>query len=133
MPTRLPNGLSYVKPNLYATRTDTITFVAGDVTPSVKYGSFFITANSAVTITNFDDGEQGKVLHVFSNSGGATTIQNSAGGINMPMVVYNISAGIVKVTTNTGNSVLLNNEIASFIHNGTDWSYLGTRIVDTNS
>lgn len=128
MPTRLPFGLSFVKPGAVS---GAYTFVAGDTTPDVSLGTFFVTASSAVTITNFDGGERGKIIIVYSNSAGATTIQNSAGGVNLDNLVYNVSSGFLKVTTNTGNAVLLNGEAVSFVHNGTDWSMLGTRVQDT--
>lgn len=129
--TRFPNGISFVKPNVASAFSGAYYFTPGDQTPDVAQGSFFITAASALTITNFDNGELGKVLFVYSPSGGATTIQDSAGGIQLQSLVYNVSANIVKVTTNTGNAVLVAGEILQFIHNGTDWSQVGTRIVDT--
>ena len=126
-PTRLPYGLSFVKPGV---DSGIYTFTAGDQTPDVSYGTFFVTAASALTITNFDGGERGKIIFVYSNSASATTIQNSAGGINLDNLLYNVSSGFVKVTTNTGNAILVNREVVQFVHNGTDWSMVGTRVQD---
>ena len=128
-PTRLPYGLSYVKPG--ANSVD-YTLTLGDVTPDVSYGTYFATAASAITITNFDGGERGKVIHVFCNSAGAITIQNSAGGINIRNNVMASSGGALGVfiySATGGNAVMLNNEVMTFLHNGTDWSYSGIRTV----
>lgn len=118
MPTRLPYGLSYVKPGA---NSGEYTFTAGDTTPSVALGSFFVTAASALTITNFDGGERGKIIYIYSNSNGATTLQNSAGGINMFGTIATNSAGFLNSAT-TGNYLMQNREVMHFIHNGTDWS-----------
>ena len=129
---RFPNGISFVKPNVSAVNTGAYYFTAGDQTPDVSQGSFFITAASAITITNFDNGQLGQILTVYAPSGGAITIQDSAGGINLTNLVYTISATFLQVSANTGNAVMNANEMIQFFHNGTDWSQVGTRIVDTN-
>ena len=129
--TRFPNGVSFVKPDVAAAQSGAYYFSPGDVTPDVKQGSFFVCAASAVTILNFDNGQLGQILNVYAPSGGAITIQNSAGGIQLTDLVYNVSANILKVTTNTGNSLLNAGEVIQFIHNGTDWSQVGTRVADT--
>lgn len=127
--TRFPNGIGFVKPGA---NSGVYTFVAGDQTPSVKQGHYFVTAASAITITNFDDGERGQFIAVACNSGGAVTIQNSAGGIFIPSnYVVNLSAGILKLTSTAGNVVMLDGEVLQFYHDGTDWSMVGTRMVDT--
>lgn len=126
MPTRLPYGLSYVKPGA---RSGEYTFTAGDQTPDVVLGTYFITGASAITITNFDGGERGKIIYVRSNSAGATTIQNSAGGINISNFVSSVSAGYILFSASGGNAVMLNREVMHFAHNGTDWDYVGTRAV----
>lgn len=118
MPTRLPYGLSYVKPGA---RSAEYTFIAGDTTPDVSIGTFWVTGASAVTITNFDGGERGKVIYIYSNSNGATTIQNSAGGVNLFATIATNSAGFLNSAT-TGNYLMQNKEVIHFIHNGTDWS-----------
>lgn len=124
-PTRLPYGLSYVKPGVASAE---YTFTAGDQTPDVSYGTYFITAASSLTITNFDGGERGKVIYLRSNSGGATTIQNSAGGINIRNIVMAVSNGSVfTISATGGNALMLNNEVAEFLNNGTDWDYVGIR------
>ncbi len=118
MPSRLPYGISYIKPGAVA---GAYTFTAGDQTPSVALGTVFFTAASALTITNFDDGERGKTIYLYSASGGATTLQNSAGGINMfAAAVVAITGSLGTVTT--GNYVMNNKEVLQFLHNGTDWS-----------
>lgn len=129
--TRFPNGLSFVKPNVYALNTGNFYFAPGDTTPDVSQGSFFVCAASALTITNFDSGQQGQLLFVYAPSGGAITIQDSQGGIQLTDLVYSVSAGFVKVSANTGNVLLNQGEIIQFVHNGTDWSQVGTRVTDT--
>jgi hypothetical protein len=128
MPTRLPYGLSFVKPNSSA-NSGAYTFAAGDATPDVSMGTFFIGSVSAATITNFDGGERGKVICVYCDSATGITIQNSAGGINLPFnVVTTISSSYLKYTATAGNATMADAESMWFIHNGTDWSMLGTRI-----
>jgi hypothetical protein len=124
-PTRLPYGLSYVKPGVGSTA---YTFTAGDTTPDVSYGTYFIVGASALTITNFDGGELGKVIHVYSNTGGAVVIQNSAGGIRIPSLVLTGSGVSGVLFTTAGNVTMLNGETLSFLHNGTDWSALANRV-----
>lgn len=123
-PTRLPYGLSFVKPGVASTE---YTFVAGDQTPDVSYGTYFVTAASALTITNFDGGERGKVIFVRSGSAGAITLQNSAGGINMRSMTVSVSAGILKYAS-TGNYVMGLYDVAQFAHNGTDWDQVGSLV-----
>jgi hypothetical protein len=125
-PTRLPYGISYVKPGVPSNQ---YTFTAGDVTPDVAFGTYFITGASSLTITNFDGGERGKVIYVYSNSGGATTIQNSAGGIRLTNIVGTTSAGSTVAFTTAGNALMLNGETLQFAHNGTEWSMVGPRFV----
>jgi hypothetical protein len=121
MPTRLPYGLVFIKPGAVA---GAYTFTAGDQTPDVSLGTVFFTAASALTITNFDGGERGKIIIVFSNSDGATTIQNSAGGINTFSVIGSNSAGFVKYSSGTSTYLMTNNESLMYLHNGTDWSQI---------
>lgn len=126
-PTRLPYGLSYVKPGV---ASGDYTFTAGDTTPSVLMGTFFVTGASSLTITNFDDGERGKVIYLYCNTGGAVTIQNSAGGINLNNIVGATSNNqVILVSATAGNAVMLNREVMEFMHNGTDWSLVGNRFV----
>lgn len=129
MPTRLPYGLSYVKPGA---RSGEYTFKSGDQTPDVSMGTYFFIASSGITITNFDGGELGKIIYVKANSGSLATIQNSAGGINITNIVVQNSGGglgVLIYSATNGNAILLNEEVAQFAHNGTDWDYVGTRIV----
>lgn len=118
MPTRLPYGISYVKPGA---RSGEYVFTAGDTTPDVRLGTFFQIANSGITITNFDGGERGKAIYIYSNSASVATIQNSAGGIRVFGTIATNSAGFLNSAT-TGNYLMGNNEILHFMHNGTDWS-----------
>ena len=126
MPTRLPYGLSYVKPGA---RSGEYTFTAGDQTPDVSLGTFFQTAASALTITNFDGGERGKAIFIYSASNGATTIQNSAGGINVFATVATVQGTTsFLVMSTTGSYVMQNREILQFMHNGTDWSQVSPSV-----
>jgi len=125
-PTRLPYGLSFVKPGA---ASGEYTFVTGDLTPDVSYGTYFIAAQSQATITTFDGGELGKLIYVRCISGGVTIIQNSAGGIRMQNLVGTASAGSTVAFTSGGNATMLAGETLSFAHNGTDWSLVGSRFV----
>lgn len=126
-PTRLPYGLSYVKP--FANSVE-YTLVAGDTTPDVSMGTFFQTAASSLTITNFDGGERGKVIYLYANSANSTTVQNSAGGININNIVGILSNNaVVLLSASNGNAIMLNREVMEFMHNGTDWSLVGNRFV----
>jgi len=107
--TRIPYGLSFVKPGVASGQ---YTFTAGDVTPSVKQGTYFVTGASSLTLTNFDDGERGQVIALRCNTGGAVTVQNSAGGINIVTTQLNIVANSAATITTGGNAVLLNGEVA---------------------
>lgn len=120
MPTRFNKGISFVRPG--ASAQDYV-FTAGDVTPDVSLGTFFQTAASALTITNFDGGERGKIIFIYSGSNGATTLQNSAGGINMFGTIATIQGtSTLLAYASSGNYVMQNRECLQFIHNGTDWS-----------
>jgi hypothetical protein len=116
MPTRLPYGVSFIKPNV-AANSGNFMFVAGDVTPDVGLGTFFLAnATSAVTITNFDGGEIGKIIYVLSTTASITTIQDSAGGIiTSRMVIAPYASGSGVVVTTAGNLVLQVNELVGFI------------------
>ena len=124
MPTRLPYGLSFVKPGA---DSKAYTFAAGDVTPDVKMGTVFFNSTSAATITNFDGGERGKIIIVACNSSSIITIQNSAGGINCLNALVTNSAGFLKYSS-TGNLLMANNESLMFVHDGTDWSSVGSLV-----
>jgi len=56
-------------------KTGTITFTAGDATPTVSTGRTFITAGSTA-ITDFDDGVDGQIITVRAH--GAITLTDSA-------------------------------------------------------
>lgn len=125
MPTRLPYGLSFVKPGA---ASGAYTFAAGDVTPDVSLGTVFFNSTSAATITNFDGGERGKVIVVACNSTSIMTLQNSAGGINLTGLVVLVSAGGVLAYSSSGNLAMVNKDSIMFLHNGTDWSSVGSLV-----
>lgn len=122
-PTRLPYGLSFVKPGVDST---VYTISNADTTPDVSMGTFFVAPSSNLTITNFDGGELGKII-LLRASTSLTTIQNSAGGINVFSSVTTISANQLTYST-TGNYVMAKNEAMIFVHNGTDWSQIGASV-----
>lgn len=131
-PTRLPYGLSYVKPF-----TNSIEYtLENSVTPNVSNGTYFLAANSAITITHFLGGERGKVIHVTANSGNATTLLNIHLAANdilwLNNIVYSISSGIMKYSSTGGNITLLDGETITLVHTGLYWSQIGTRFVDLN-
>jgi len=123
MPTRLPYGLSFIKPGA---KSKVYTFTAGDVTPDVSMGTVFFNSTSNATITNFDGGELGKIIIVGCNSTGIMTLANSAGGINALSYVASASAaGVVTVTTG-GNYSMVTGEAKAFVYVGANgWSELG--------
>jgi len=126
MPSRFPYGISFVKPGVASSE---YTFTAGDQTPDVSFGTYFVTGASSLTITRFDGGERGKIIFLRCNTGGAVTIQNSAGGINISNIVLaNVGTALI-YSASGGNAVMLNNEVMAFACNGTDWDYVGTRTV----
>lgn len=124
MPTRLPYGISFIKPGA---RSGDYQLVAGDTTPDVSLGTVFFTASSGVTITNFDGGERGKVIIIISNSASVTTIQNSAGGINVNALVTTISSGYLTYSS-SGNYVMGAKDAIQFVHNGSDWTQVSASI-----
>lgn len=129
MPTRLPYGLSFVKP---VAPSGEYTFPTGDATPDVSKGTYFVAATSVQTITNFDGGERGKLIFVRCSTGLIVTIQDSAGGINIENIVMASSGGALGnliYSATGGNAVMLNKEVMPFMHNGTDWDYVGIRTV----
>lgn len=125
-PTRLPYGLGFIKPDA---PTSAYTFVAGDQTPNVSMGTVFLTASSAITLLNFDNGELGKIIILMCNSGGAVTLQSSAGGI-LPQGIVIADSGAVHTMTYsaTGNYVMKNGEAIQFVNNGTSWLQIGSSI-----
>lgn len=123
-PTRLPYGISYVKPGANSNE-----FVIGTTaTPDVSMGTFFVANASNTTITNFTGGERGKVIYIRCETGGVVVIQNSAGGIRGQNLV-GLGSGTTVSFTSGGNITMLNGETLHFAHNGTDWSLVGSRFV----
>ena len=115
---RFPYGLSLLYPGALVRGASANTLSASAV-PSVKNGSFFYTAKSSLTITNFTSGNLGQIICIASKSNGATTLQNSAGGIVIYSSVGVNSAGLVTITT--GNYLMQANEAKTFIYEGTSW------------
>lgn len=127
-PTRLPYGLSFVKPNLMTVQTGQY-IIGTSATPDVTIGTYFIANASNTTITNFVGGERGKLLYIECLTGGVVVIQNSAGGIRIPNLAIATSGVSGMLVTTAGNVTMLNGETLGFIHNGTDWSVIGNRVI----
>ena len=132
MPTRLVTGLSFLRPVTAAASSGGWTFTAGDQTPDVSLGTFFVAnAASAITITNFDVAtlptggqENGRIIYVLSQTGGVTTIQDSAGGIRTSRMTL-VQNGTTQLTITTGgNLVMQNNELICFIRYAGSWIQL---------
>lgn len=132
MPTRFPYGISFLKPQTAGASSANWTFTAGDTTPDVSLGTFFLAHNaSAVTITNFDlstlpagQEENGKIIFILSRSGGVTTLQDSAGGIKTSRM-FLVQNGTTQLTITTGgNLVLQDGELVSFMKQGNTWFQL---------
>jgi len=75
MPTRLPTGLSFVRPGA---RTAEYTATDGDTTPDVSKKTVLFCGTSGVTIVQFDGIELGQSLLVYSNSATVTTLANNS-------------------------------------------------------
>lgn len=99
MPTRLPYGLSFIKPALVGANTAQFTFTAGDTSPDVSLGTIFYTSNSAVSIDTFDGGEQGKVLIVYDAVGSLTI--TTGGNITLAPRIA-VQPGTLAANTATG-------------------------------
>lgn len=132
MTTRLVTGLSFLRPQTASASSANWTFTAGDTTPDVSNGTFFLAhPGSAVTITNFDllslpAGAEGNgtIIYVLSTTGGITTIQDSAGGIRTSRM-FLVQNGTTQLTiTTAGNLVLQANEVVSFIKHANTWYQL---------
>jgi len=121
--TRFPYGISTIKPGESASNFT----LEASATPSVANGTFFLTAASAITITNFAGGEVGQIIYVSSNSAGATTLANSSGGIRTWSVIGTVSADICKVTT-AGNYLMKEEETMAFVYTGTTWTEIGAGV-----
>ena len=122
-PTRFPYGIGFIKPGANSGEYT----LSASATPDVTFGTVWFTAASALTITNFRGGERGKIIILVSGSNGATTVQNSAGGINIRQAIGVNSAGFITTVT-TGNYLMQNHDVLQFVHNGTDWDMIGAGI-----
>jgi len=129
-PTRLPYGLGFVKPfNAFGATSSQYILPTG-ATPDVSMGTYFQVNFSSNTITNFSGGERGKIIFINCLTGGVVVIQNSAGGIAFNSIVGALSNGVFLVqSTTAGNMTMLNNEIAGFMHDGSEWNMIGNRFV----
>ncbi len=84
-----------------------ISFTSLDATPSVSGGTFFKTANAgATTITAFDDGVRGQIIHVVFND--ANTTVSDAGTLRL----------LGTLTSAPDDSITL-------IYDGVDWFEIG--------
>lgn len=136
MPTRFPFGISFLKPHTASAGSANWTFTAGDTTPDVSLGTFFIANISGLTITNFDLAseppgaeENGKIIFVLSTTAGATVIQDSAGGIRTSRLVIAPFASGSGVTVTTGGDLTLQeNELVSFMKQGNTWYQLNKSV-----
>ena len=126
-PTRLPYGISYVKPFLGINSGAYI--LETGATPDVSMGTYFVVNFSSTTITNFDGGELGKPIYINCQTGGVVVIQNSAGGIAFNSIVGTVSAGLVTFSSTAGNITMLNGEVLEFMNDGTSWRLVGNRFV----
>lgn len=83
-------------------------FTDGDTTPDVSLSEYWLANNTgATTITTFNGGQIGMVVHVVANNGN-TTLQNSSGTSGL-----RLKSG--------ANKTLGQYEGITFIKNGTDW------------
>lgn len=85
-----------------------LSFTDGDTTPDVSLSEFWLANNTgATTITTFNGGQTGMVVHVVANNGN-TTLQHSSGTSGL-----RLKSG--------SNKTLGQYEGITFIKNGTDW------------
>ena len=128
-PTRLPYGLSFVKPNLMTVQTQQYLLQTGS-SPDVSLGTWFAATLSSNTIINFAGAERGKLLFIECQTGGVVVLQNSVGGIRFNNIVMATSNNqVLTVSATAGNATMLNGETLGFVHDGTSWSMLGDRLV----
>jgi hypothetical protein len=73
-------------------RRATVTFGAGDATPSVAEGSHFITADGT-TLTDFDDGQVGDVIHIENGGTACTVTQNISQLVLNGQTSFNMRGG----------------------------------------
>lgn len=125
VPTRLPYGLSFVKPSALFGATSGQSILGTGSSPDVSMGTYFAVNFSSNTIINFAGGERGKIIFINCQTGGVTIIQNSAGGIAFQNIIGTTSAGSTISFTTAGNITMLNNEILGFMFDGTEWNMLG--------
>ena len=130
VPTRLPYGLSFVKPfNAFGATSSQYILQTG-ATPDVSMGTWFQATQSSNTITNFLGGERGKLLLINCATGGVVILQNSAGGIRFNNIVVATSSNqVLTVNSTAGNLTMLNGETLGFAHDGVSWSMIGDRLV----
>lgn len=86
-----------------------VTFTAADATPTVVLSSIFTTDSGGLTITDFDDGLDGKVIYVLSKGAivyDTTTAQDAD---------HNLDGSSANITTASGDITVWRNE------GGTTW------------
>ena len=86
-----------------------VTFTAADATPTVVLSSLFTTNATGVTITDFDDGTDGKTIVVLSK--GATVYDTTTG----QDADHNLDGSSANITTASGDITVWRNE------GGTTW------------
>lgn len=86
-----------------------ITFTLNDATPDVSGGNVFVTANTTVTITDFDNGTAGQVIYIIFGDAGTTI--NESGNI---------------VLSGAFTSTL--NDTISFVFDGATWYELSRSV-----
>ena len=87
-----------------------VTFTAADATPTVVLSSVFTTDSAGLTITDFDDGTDGKVIHVLSKGAvvyDTTTAQDAD---------HNLDGSSGDITTASGDVTAWRNEGGSTWH-----------------
>ena len=91
-----------------------ITFANGDATPSVGNGNMFNTHTGTLTITMFDDGDFGQLIHVFSK-----------GAITYDVTGTNLKGGSVDLVTASG-------DVTSWLYDGSQWQLINFMDVSAN-
>ena len=86
-----------------------VTFTAADATPTVVMSSVFTTDSGGLTITDFDDGTDGKVIYVLSK--GAVVYDTTTGQDGD----HNLDGSSTDITTASGDITVWRNE------GGTTW------------
>ena len=134
-PTRFPYGISLVKPFNNPGFSNAAPILLQNsastlyATPDITNGSYWVAANSG-TITNFLNGEQGRLLFIKCTTGGCVIIQNSAPVVRLNNIVIGVTgATTLFISATAGNVTMLNGEVIALIHDGTGWVMESPRTV----